>query len=59
MTIKELIAKLDECRAALEDDHIPELEAAEEDEETEDKIRDLGDAQSFIENAISYLEDHQ
>jgi hypothetical protein len=59
MTIKEIIAKLDECRAAIEDDHIPELEAAEEAEEIEEKIADLGDAQIHIENAISFLGEHQ
>jgi hypothetical protein len=59
MTIKEIVAKLDECRAALEDDHIPELEAAEDAEEIEEKIADLGDAQGFIERAIFSLEDYQ
>lgn len=56
MTIKELIAKLDECRAALEDDLIPEAEEADEDDQ---RLADFNDALANIEIAISNLEDHK
>lgn len=59
MTIKELIAKLDECRAALEDDLIPEAEEADEADEDDQRLADFNDALANIEIAISNLEDHK
>lgn len=67
MTLKDLIAKLDECRAALEDEFVPDareqcdlIEPEDEDTEESEKLRnklfDLESALDHIEAAISNLE---